>query len=394
MDRQDWEGHDIVTALPRERARLVRLCTRLTGDASAAEDLVQDTFVEAWRHRHKLEGHDGLHPWLSAIGRNVCRRWMRERQGEPAVVPASHAWDALLDGDEAEAADSCDPVYELERAELADLLDRALALLPPQTRDALVEKYVWDHSQDEIAARLGVNAGTVSMRLQRGKLALRRVLEQDLRAEAATYGLGRQGADAAQSTRIWCPFCGQQRLRAYLDPVSGAAAFRCPACSSRPQENVVSTRQAALLRGVRSHRIIVSRQLTALHRTLSHTLDAGIGPCIICGRPVPIRRVAPGARGHAPGVSPGIYAFCDRCHPAPPSLPWFSRGASALRLPDTQRFWRLHPRMRLLPDRPLTCQGEAAMLTCYQSLSGPATLNIISGRDTFAILTIHASTSI
>ncbi len=394
MHEHDRDIYDVATALPRERARLVRLCTRLTGDADAAEDLAQDTFVEAWRHRHKLGDRDGLHPWVSAIGRNVCHRWMRERRHEPSLATTFSAWDALVERDEEEPADPGDLVYELERTELAELLDRALALLPPGTRDALVQKYVWDHSQDEIAARLGVNAGTVSMRLQRGKLALRRILEQDFRAEAAAYGLGGQDTDAAQSTRIWCPFCGQQRLRAYLDSTSGTAAFRCPTCSSRPQENVVSTRQAALLRGVRSHRIILSRQLKALHRTLGHALDAGIGPCVTCGRPVPVRRVAPGTGGHAPGVSTGIYVFCDHCHPAPPPLPWFSRGASALRLPDTRRFWRLHPRMRLLPDRPLTCQGEPAMLTRYQSLSAPATIDIISGRDTFAILAIHASTPI
>ena len=86
--------------------------------------------------------------------------------------------------------------------------------------------------------------------------------------------------------------------------------------------------------------------------------------------------------------------MCERCHPALPPFPWVSRGASALFLPETQRFWRLHPRMHVLPERPLTYAGAPAVLTCYQSLSGPAALDIISGRDTFDILAVHASAPI
>ncbi len=47
------------TALPFERARLVRLCAKLTGDVDAAEDLAQETLFEAWRHAHKLRDQQG-----------------------------------------------------------------------------------------------------------------------------------------------------------------------------------------------------------------------------------------------------------------------------------------------------------------------------------------------
>ncbi|MBI3971765.1 MAG: sigma-70 family RNA polymerase sigma factor [Chloroflexi bacterium] len=63
---------------------------------------------------------------------------------------------------------------ELERAELADLLDRAMALLPPETRLVLVERLIEQIPQAEVALRLGLSEGAVEARLHRGKLALRR----------------------------------------------------------------------------------------------------------------------------------------------------------------------------------------------------------------------------
>ncbi len=66
------ERGDTIAEGAAERARLVRLCAYLTGDAQAAEDLAQETLVEAWRHAHKLHDPHGREPWLRAIARNVC----------------------------------------------------------------------------------------------------------------------------------------------------------------------------------------------------------------------------------------------------------------------------------------------------------------------------------
>jgi len=385
---------DVAAILPLERARLVRLCAQLTGTTQGSEDLAQETLVEAWRHADKLRDQEGARLWLSAIARNVCRRWAYKQGRDAAHLAPALAADACdRPSAGARLVDDHDLTLDLEHDELADLLDRALAMLPKETGQALVQHYVEGLPQAEVAARLGIREGAVAVRLHRGKVALRRILQQDLYAEAATYGLGDQDTDASCETHIWCPFCGYQRLRMHLDRTTRAAAFRCPTCSSEPGTNVVFTRQPDLLHGVRSHKAILSRQLGALHRTLSHALETGVGPCIVCGRSVNVRRVAPGVDRLVGGAHAGIYACCDHCYAASPSIPWFDRGASALRLPETQRFWRLHARMRALPDRPLTYAGQSAVLTRYQGLSGPTTLDIISARDTFDILAVHAAAS-
>src|SRR5579875_619799 len=169
-----------------ERARLVRLCARLSGSAEAAEDLAQETLLEAWRQAHKLNEPAGRERWLAAIARNVCLRWSRGHRGRRITETS---------GDELEIPDSFDLELELEHSELAGLLDRALTLLPEPTRRLLVERYANGSSLAEIAERLGLSEAAVSMRLTRGKRQLRRLLEDELRDDALAYGLADRDID-------------------------------------------------------------------------------------------------------------------------------------------------------------------------------------------------------
>src|SRR5688572_27690176 len=73
---------NIEATFPTERDRLVRLCVRMTGSLDAAEDLAQETLIEAWRHEEKLYNPEGYSKWLSAIALNVCRRWSQRRGRE------------------------------------------------------------------------------------------------------------------------------------------------------------------------------------------------------------------------------------------------------------------------------------------------------------------------
>lgn len=122
--------------LPAEWDRLVRLCGNLSGNADAAEDLAQETLIEAWRHADKLRNPEAHRQWLSGIARNVCRRWARSRGRDAARWErlAQHNDPIISDGSQQQAT-SPELEIALERDELADLLDQALALLPTSTRD-------------------------------------------------------------------------------------------------------------------------------------------------------------------------------------------------------------------------------------------------------------------
>jgi len=135
------EGADGHTPLLPEWTWLVRLCTRFTSDRATAEDLAQETLIIAWQHAHELRDPAARPAWLAGIARRRCLMWARRRQREVGrVVDIHRPPDAPAVSPLEDLPDDVDLELQLERDELADLLDRALALLPAATGQALMER--------------------------------------------------------------------------------------------------------------------------------------------------------------------------------------------------------------------------------------------------------------
>lgn len=105
--------------LQTERSRIVGLCVTLTGNVDIAEDLAQETMLEAWRCLEHLQDSTLFTHWLSGIARNVCLRRLR-KQGRTPIAPQPLPQEQLIDDFDLEV--------ELERKELVELLDRVLAM--------------------------------------------------------------------------------------------------------------------------------------------------------------------------------------------------------------------------------------------------------------------------
>jgi RNA polymerase sigma-70 factor (ECF subfamily) len=207
----------------QERRRVSRLCVVLTGDPAAADDLAQETLLQAWRIRDRLVDPAARGPWLDAIARHVCRR-CRTRQGRIGVheLPGEPAGTAHADQDEL--------LDHLEHEELAVLLERALSRLPSETRQALVARYVDDLAPAEIAAGLGLSPQAVSMRLVRGRSRIRQLLETELVDDPlAQAWVGRHGV-AWRATRVPCASCGRPGTSMRRDTRVGAVELRCDSC--------------------------------------------------------------------------------------------------------------------------------------------------------------------
>ncbi|HEX6122135.1 MAG TPA: RNA polymerase sigma factor [Ktedonobacterales bacterium] len=376
------------------RPRLVRFCARLTGDPVAAEDLAQETLLLAWRHTGELRDPAAAEAWLFGIARNVCRQWARTRARERMrVVPLA---SGSLGGADAEgtpvdeAPDGFDLELELEHDELAELLDRALALLPAATRQVLVERYVHERAQAEVAGRLGLSENVVAVRLHRGKLALRHALATTFQAEAISYGLLRAETVGWQETRLWCPQCGRRHLagRMPAPPANTAFQLRCPGCHAEPGVYLANAPRDRILfdlSQVSGFKRLLDRLMAETAALYRPTLAPHMVGCPRCGQPMTIRQGMPPDGPRSLREQPGVYIRCARCG-------WEgAQGISGLLLclPEGRRFWRRHQRIHLLPRRIVEAEGSAALVTSFVEMSGSARLDIISAVETHQVLRIH-----
>ncbi len=379
MRRTAEDGDAWAGVLPHERARLVRLCAHLTRDVEVAEDVAQETLVRAWRQGHQLRDPDRRAQWLFAIARRECLRWADGRRREMAhqVSPGPHREATALDHADRRAA-AFDVGVELERDELARLLDQALALLPPTTRDALVARYIEEAPLAEVAARLGLTDGAVAKRVERGKVILRRLLITDLPDVAAAYGLAAPLRDGWQETRIWCTLCGQRHLLGRFHPGDGFLSLRCPQCGPPGSLSTYAEGgSAALFAGVKGYKPALTRLLRWGHDYWRGHGEGSV-PCTGCARPVPVRIAADtGAlSGH----------FAEATCPACGQVAHWSLAGIVLALPAAQQFWRRHGRIRTLPERQIERDGSTTLVTRFESVTAQARLEVIATRDTFEII--------
>lgn len=364
-------------ALSTERARLVRLCAYLSREPAVAEDLAQETLLEAWRLRGKLRDHEAIGPWLSAVARYVCLRRARRKSKEcefTVTLDGEYPWTNL----QYELADEVDLELELERCELAELLHRAMDLLPAETRQILIARYVEDRPQVEAAVRLGLSDGAAAMRLQRGRRALLRILQTNFGDDFQCYGFAITDREEWQATRIWCPLCGLGRLSVLRSPQRRTFVARCSACRAETND----TGGADYLQKVHGPWRTLLRSHGEAHAYFSAALSTGNAPCSRCGRGVPLRPSLPqGLPGIPPG-SPGVHVRCRGC-----AAVSFQTGLGlALTTPQVQRFWRRHRRIQTLPLREIDVAEQPALLARFESQTDTVAVDVIMLRDSLEVV--------
>ncbi|HEU0028300.1 MAG TPA: RNA polymerase sigma factor [Ktedonobacterales bacterium] len=148
----------------REHERAVYACLwRLTGDAQAARDLTQETFLRAWRHFEQAQSYERPLAWLLRIATNLAFSNYQRESSRRAVSTT-----ALTDAD---TPSRSDPMRSLAER---DLVQRTLLELPSNQRAALVLREVYGFSCEEIGSMLGVSRDAVKMALFRGREGFRR----------------------------------------------------------------------------------------------------------------------------------------------------------------------------------------------------------------------------
>lgn len=145
--------------------RLLRQAMALCGQANLAEDLAQDTLVEAWRCLRRYNGQCQFFTWLCAILLNRYRNTVRERHLLPfSALPEQdrqefeHSFDRVADPDSL-------PDEAAQRRERAALLRSCIEALPAKQQQVIHLRFYVDDSLGGIAAALGCSVGTVKSRL-------------------------------------------------------------------------------------------------------------------------------------------------------------------------------------------------------------------------------------
>ncbi len=145
---------------------------RLTRNPDAAQDLVQDTYLKAFRARGTFRSGTSLKAWLYTILHNTWRNRRRD-QGRSRVEADSDLMELTVErGEDALSSVPDDPEALLLRETLSEDLRLALERLPEAFREAVWLRDVEELSYQEIAAVLEIPVGTVMSRLSRGRKQL------------------------------------------------------------------------------------------------------------------------------------------------------------------------------------------------------------------------------
>ncbi len=167
--------------------KLYHLALKFCGNPADAEDLVQETFLLAFRKWSQFKGDAAPTTWLYTIAARQCRRSKRLRVGEPRRLEPI---ESLLPSKERQVVDlpsEIDGPLEAQiRREAVEALERGIGKLPTPLRMALVLKDIVELPVADVAQVLGLKPATVKTRVHRARLMLRRTIAQTLpRKDAA-----------------------------------------------------------------------------------------------------------------------------------------------------------------------------------------------------------------
>lgn len=158
----------------RHQRSLYNVAFRISSNEADAADIVQETFLAAWRKIKEFRGEAKLSTWLTSIAVNQARtRWQqnRQKQGREELLDAS---DEVGQGRPLQVASDQPSAMELlERSQLRELLERCIKALDQGFREVLVLRDMRELPYEEVGQVLGLREGTVKSRLFRAREAVR-----------------------------------------------------------------------------------------------------------------------------------------------------------------------------------------------------------------------------
>ena len=166
----------------RHQERVYRLACRLTGDEADAADVLQETFLQVFRHLGEFRGEARFTTWLFRVVTNAALMRRRARARRPA-----DSLDAFMPRFDAEGRLAPTPAQLQVTSQIEEVLDRktlaerasaGIARLPDAYRDAFVLRDLEELPTAEVASVLGIAPAAVRQRVHRARLMLRGYLNE------------------------------------------------------------------------------------------------------------------------------------------------------------------------------------------------------------------------
>jgi RNA polymerase sigma-70 factor (ECF subfamily) len=166
LDQSSTRDDEALRQMYTDNAAALRTYVRRFTTDAHADDIVQETFIRAWRHLDRLQSDERpVRPWLIRVARHLLTDAARHDRRRPATVPDdTTAATVGVDGG-------------LDRVLDQQVLVQALGQLPAAQLEVLVESWLYGASLDAVAEQLGIPSGTArsrkyyALRALRGQLA-------------------------------------------------------------------------------------------------------------------------------------------------------------------------------------------------------------------------------
>src|ERR1700761_7111920 len=171
------------TLVRQYERQVFRIAQHITQNKEDAEDVVQDAFLKAYEKLHQFQGNSKFYTWLVRIAVNESLMRLRKRRNSKTV-----SMDEDVQTDEGSVprdfADwTPDPEQQYGQGELAEILRKTIAGLPPGFRRAFPLRDVENLSPEETAEALGLSVPSVKSRLLRPRLQLRERLSKHMKVK-------------------------------------------------------------------------------------------------------------------------------------------------------------------------------------------------------------------
>jgi len=171
------------TLVDKYKQPILNLVTRTLRDATEAEDLAQNVFVQVWKSRGRYRASAKFSTWLFTIARNLCLNEIRRRARHPAepldAPHPEHEGEPLHQPPDAQTAS---PPDALLHGELERKIEETLAALPENQRTAILLCRQEELSYEEIAAVVGCSLSATKSLIFRGRETLKQKLKPYLRS--------------------------------------------------------------------------------------------------------------------------------------------------------------------------------------------------------------------